>query len=92
MCISGIGTDCPCPNVSTTPITAMGCQQCLPLSDVQLKGKQCRKPHCRNTFRHNEINVPGQRIRKMKGNLHFQLCKPVKWHFQPVYGIHRCLI
>ena len=26
----------------------MGCQQCLPLSVVQLKGKHCRKPHCRN--------------------------------------------
>jgi hypothetical protein len=36
------------PNVSTTPITAMGCQQCLPLSVVHLKGKHCRKPHCRN--------------------------------------------
>ena len=30
-----------CPNVSTTPITAMGCRQCLPLSVVQLKGKHC---------------------------------------------------
>ena len=28
-------------NVSTTPITAMECQQCLPLSVVQLKGKLC---------------------------------------------------
>ena len=35
------------PNISTTPITAMGCRQCLPLSVVQLKGKHCRKPHCR---------------------------------------------
>ena len=26
--------------VPTTPITAMGCRQCLPLSVVQLKGKQ----------------------------------------------------
>ena len=34
------------PNVSTTPITAMWCRQCLPLSVVQLKGKDCRKPHC----------------------------------------------
>ena len=42
----GFGTFCP--NVSTTPITAMGCRQCLPLSVVQLKGKHCRKPHCRN--------------------------------------------
>ena len=36
--------------VSTTPITAMGCQQCLPFSVFQLKGKHCRKPHCRNGF------------------------------------------
>ena len=35
-------------NVSTTPITAMWCWQCLPLSVVQLKGKHCRKPHCCN--------------------------------------------
>ena len=32
----------PGPNVSTTPITAMGCRQCLPLYVVQLKGKHCR--------------------------------------------------
>ena len=34
---------------------AMRCRQCLPLSVVQLKGKHCRIPHCRNgvvdTFR-----------------------------------------
>ena len=45
-----------CSNVSTTPVTAMGCRQCLPLSVVQLKGKHCRKPQCRNgvvdTFGH----------------------------------------
>ena len=35
------------PNVSTTPITAMGCRQCLSLSAVQLKDKHCQKPHCR---------------------------------------------
>ena len=34
-----------CLNVSTTPIMAMGCRQCLPLSVVQLKGKHYRKPH-----------------------------------------------
>ena len=28
-------------NVSTTPITAMGWRQCLPLSVVQLKVKHC---------------------------------------------------
>jgi hypothetical protein len=47
------------PNVSTTLITALGCRQCLPLSVVQLKGKHCRKPHCRNgvvdTFGKNVI-------------------------------------
>ena len=37
-----------CSNVSTTPITAMGCRQCLPLSVVHLKSKHCRKPHCCN--------------------------------------------
>ena len=36
------------PNVSTTPITVMGCWQCLPLSVVQLKGKHCRNPYCCN--------------------------------------------
>ena len=34
-------------DVSTPPITAMGCRQCLPLGVVQQKGKHCRKPHCR---------------------------------------------
>ena len=37
-----------CLNVSTTPITAMGSRQWLSLGVVQLKGKHCRKPHCRN--------------------------------------------
>ena len=50
-----------CPNVSTTPIMAMGCQQCLPLSVVHLKGKHCRKPHCRNgvvdTFGHCGLHL-----------------------------------
>ena len=50
------------PNVSTTPITAMGCRQCLSLSVVQLKGKHCRKPHCRNgvvdTFRQRLFSWP----------------------------------
>ena len=36
------------PNVFTTPITAMGCRKCLPLSVLQLKSKHCLKPHCRN--------------------------------------------
>ena len=35
-------------NLSTTPIAVMGCRQFLPLSVVQLKGKHCRKSHCRN--------------------------------------------
>ena len=36
------------PKVSTTPITKMGCQQCLSISVVQLKGKHCQIPHYRN--------------------------------------------
>ena len=39
------------PNVSTIPITAMGCQQCIPFSVVKLKGKHCQKPYCRNGAR-----------------------------------------
>ena len=35
-------------NVSATLIMGMGCQQCLLLSVVQLKGNHCPKPHCRN--------------------------------------------
>ena len=35
-------------NVSTTPITAIRCRQCLSLGFVQLKGKHCQKTHCRN--------------------------------------------
>ena len=50
-----------CPNISTTPIMAMRCRQCLPLSIVHLKGKHCRKPHCRNgvvdTFGHGVPNM-----------------------------------
>ena len=46
-----------CSNVSTTPITAMGCWQCLSLSVLQLKGKHCRKPHCRNGVVESTLNV-----------------------------------
>ena len=53
----------PCPKLSTTPITAMGYQQCLPLSVVQVKGKHCHKPHCHNgvvdTFGPWGISVSG---------------------------------
>ena len=39
----------------------MGCRQCLPLSVFKLKGKHCRKPHCRNgvvdTFGHWMLNL-----------------------------------
>jgi hypothetical protein len=39
----------------------MGYRQCLPLSVVQLKGKHCRKPHCRNgvvdTFGHGHLTT-----------------------------------
>ena len=38
--------------MNKSPITAMGCRQCLPFGVVRLKGKHCRKPHgVVNTFR-----------------------------------------
>ena len=50
----------PWPNVVTTPNTTIRSRQCLPLSVVQLKGKHCRKPHCRDrvvdTFGHNLLD------------------------------------
>jgi hypothetical protein len=48
------------PNVSTTPIKAMRCRQCLSHSFVQLKGKHCQKPNCLNGV----VDTFGQ-------NLHF---------------------
>ena len=60
-------------NVSTTPITEMGCRQCLPLSVVQLKDKHCRKPHCRNgvldTF---GPNYPNYKIMKKIDNFKYK--------------------
>ena len=50
------------PNVSTTPITAMGCQQCLPLSIVHLKGKHCQKPHCCNGVVDTFGQLPQKRL------------------------------
>ena len=47
-CMEGTQVDSFSPNIYTTPITAMGCRQCLPPSVVHLKGKHCRKPHCHN--------------------------------------------
>ena len=41
-------------SVSTTPIMAMSCRQCLPLSAVQLKSKHCRKPYCHRAFGHGQ--------------------------------------
>jgi hypothetical protein len=68
-----------CQNVSTTPITAMGCRQCLPLSVVQLKGKHCRKPHCRNgvvdTFRQSTANNTKCLETKSFENMTFEI-----WH------------
>ena len=68
-----LGTDTQGRNVSTTPITAMGCRQCLPLSVVQLKGKHCWKPHCRNGARSgitNEVLVQPSPAVYMKKRWH----------------------
>ena len=68
----------------------MGCRQCLHLSVVQLKGKHCRKPHCRNgvvdTFRQYSeatqiscfVKIVGSRIwlltQKVSGLIVHQAC------------------
>ena len=44
-----------CPNVSTTPIRAMECRQCLPLSVVQLKGKPHRLNGVVDTSGHSQL-------------------------------------
>ena len=49
-----------CLNVSTTPITAMRCRQCLSLSVDQLKGKHCQKPHYGNGVFGNVYLSAGQ--------------------------------
>ena len=46
-----------CTKVSTTPITAMGCRQILPLSVVQLKGKHCRKPKLVNVKKWQKVGL-----------------------------------
>ena len=55
-------------NISTTPITAIGCWQCLPHSVVQLKGKHCRKSHCCNGV----VDTFGQCIGVL--NVNFNSC------------------
>ena len=65
----------------------MGRRQCLSLSVVQLKGKHCRKPHCRNavvdTFGHARM---GQKI--LKKNCVARVCldklnfRPIQFQFQ----------
>ena len=52
----------------------MGCRQCLPLSVVQLKGKHCQKPYCRNgvvdTFRHSRSHLLGIQVIVKNCSLH----------------------
>ena len=66
------------PNVSTTPITAMGCRQCLSLSVVPLKGKHCRKPHCHNgvvdTFGLWQCSAVSVQSKENLNDLMFCLC------------------
>ena len=46
----------------------MGCRQCLPLSDVQLKGKHCPKPHCCNGARTVDLKLNFTK-KEMKENI-----------------------
>jgi hypothetical protein len=60
---------------------AMGCQQCLPLSVVQLKGKHCRKPHCRNgvvdTLGQCSMNLSNQNAYSWLQYARLQMTKPM---------------
>ena len=73
------------PNVSTTPITAMGCRQYLFLSVVQLKGKHCGKPHCRNkvvdTFGHCTLYPSSKDLKGRYHNYEKQVCEQLFLHF-----------
>ena len=57
----------------------MGCWQCLPLSVVQLKGKHCRKSHCRNrvvdTFGQSMLQADDYTIFDSRNNQMYQLSK-----------------
>jgi hypothetical protein len=83
--------------VSITPIMAMGCRQCLPLSNVQLKGKHCRKPHCHNgvvdTFGHDLSQADKSNIRvssfpklflNVKFHQIYNYTKKTIWHLHTV--------
>ena len=74
------------PNVSTTPITAIGCRQCLSLSVVQVKSKHCRKLHCRNgvvdTFQYTVRIYVATTIEKFFLDSDDGLCIKKNWQIQ----------
>ena len=55
-----------CSNVSTTPISAMGCRQCLSLSVVQLKGNHYRNGVVDESGQWCIINVQKHNIELLK--------------------------
>jgi hypothetical protein len=55
-------------NVSTTPITAMGCQQCLPLSVVLQTWIFSRSPLKKKLgLYHKPEKNPGDKLKKIPG-------------------------
>ena len=70
----------------------MECQQCLPLSVVQLKGKHYRKPHCRNgvvdTFEHKPNQLMGALIcKKTQIKFHRQSALIFKENTTPIINL-----
>ena len=68
-----------CPNVSTTPITAMWSRQCLPLSVVHLKGKHCQKAHCRSGV----ADTFGDRLKKVFHNFSGDC-----WNLEKIFRVY----
>ena len=76
----------------------MGCRQCLPLSVVQLKGKHCRKPLCRNGVVDvlaifevcNSVIINGRDNHSVDPSSHHIILKIVRFYYyqslNPVFG------
>ena len=66
-------------------IRAMGCRQCLFLSVVQLKGKHCGTPHCRNkvvdTFGHCTLYASSKDLKGRYHDYEKQVCQEFDFTF-----------
>lgn len=74
-----------CPNTSTIPIRAIGCQQCLSLSVVQLKGKRCWNLHCRCCIYVQAISATSDSVSNLKTLATYCKCN-MKLHCNVCFG------